>query len=298
MPTISVRTAAGVAILAALALMSWFATGCGGDEERADNEQSVAATIDAVVAEVSATRDAESTGASPTADATVSPTLPATPIFVPTLGLSAGTNSEPASSAPAGPEPLAPLPISDPQSLLAGVSEAERACLSENVPAERLADLMDSPESHTAEERQAVIGCLEEDTALRLFLTPVLSAAGTLSAESSECLRTGFAGTNVGALMSAAAGEPGANADPEAAAATAMVSFMVSLSCLNEDEFQMAGPALGVSPEDYDNFQCVLEHVGGPERMAQMLDSGPGFPAPLFDAAFACQVQVSGAPPG
>ena len=130
----------------------------------------------------------------------------------------------------------------------------------------QLTALANSPELVTDEERRALIGCLEDDTMLRLFLTPVLTATGPLSAESSACLRSGFADTDVGALMLDTTGEPGANPDAEATMAVVMVSFMVSLSCLNEAVFQTASPTMGIAPEEYENSQCVLQEVGGPER--------------------------------
>ena len=290
MPTTSVRTAASVAILAALALLCWFAIGCGGGEDRADNEQNVEATIEAVVSEISATRAAESPPATPTPAATA--------IVVPTpTEASTAIRPSPTNAAPM-PDTLAPLPISNTQSFLSGVSEAERTCVSEAVSPDRLTVLLNSPESATEAERLALIGCLENDTTLRLFLTPVLTATGPLSAESSACLRSSFADTDVGALMLATTGAPGANTDPEAAMAQAMISSMVSLGCLDEGEFRAAGPAMGVSPEEYENFQCVLSEVGGPEKMAELMHTDAGFPAPLFEAAFGCQAQVSGNPPG
>ena len=298
MPTISVRNAASVAILAAVALMCWFAIGCGGDEERADNEQNVEATIEAVVSEISATRAAARPLATATPAPTDTPRANPTTIVVPTpTGASGAIRASQTNEAPMQ-DTLAPLPISDTESFLAGVSETERTCLSEAVSPDRLTVLLDSPESATGDERVALIGCLEHDTRLRLFLTPVLSATGPLSAESSACLRSSFVDTDVGALMLAATSEPGANADPEAAMATAMVSSMVSLGCLDEGEFRAAGPGMGVGPEEYENFQCVLSEVGGPERMAELMHTDVGVPAPLFEAAFACQAQVSGGPPG
>ena len=182
------------------------------------------------------------------------------------------------------------------------MSETERTCLSEEVSPDQLTALASSPELVTPElvtdeERLALIGCLEDDTMLRLFLTPVLTATGPLSVESSACLRSGLADTDVGALMLATTGEPGANPNAEAAMAAAMVSSMVSLSCLNEAEFQTAGPTMGIDPEEYGKFQCVLQEVGGPEKMAELMQPDPGFPAALFEAAFDCQAQISGTPP-
>lgn len=303
MPTSRRRGAAGFAIIAALACLCWFAIGCGGDDG-----PDVEATTAALATELSGTRSTQVQVVAPTTPdgsaAAGSPSDPAAGAgFTPgggaaTSGAAAAPGPTAAPEVTSAPDPLAPLPISNPDALLASVSEPERTCLSDQVSTDRLRVLATSPETATAEERSTLLGCLEDDTTLRLFLTPVLSATGPLSEESSACLRSGYSGTDLGALMLAASGEPGANPDAESAMAMAMVSFMVSLSCLTEEEFRAAGPSLGVSAEEYENFQCVLREVGGRERMAALMQQGDGFPAPLFDAAFACQVEVSGNPPG
>lgn len=297
MPTINKQIAASVAILAALALLGGFAIGCGG-EDQADNDQNVDATIEAVVSEISATRTAESPPITPQrAPTNISRPNP-TAIGVPTATASIPSGNSATAIATPTPDPLAPLSVSDTESFLSGVSGTESRCVSEAVSAGRLGVLLDSPESATEEERLTLMGCLDHETELRLFLTPVLTATGPLSAESAECLRGSFANTDVGGLMLAAASEPGANPDPEAAMARAMISSMVSLGCLSEEEFRAASPTMGANPEEYENFQCVLNELGGPERMAQLMHAGDGIPAPLFEAAFECQVQVEGAPPG
>ena len=298
MPTISVRTVASVGILAALALVCWFAIGCGGGEDQAENEQDVDATIEAVVSEISATRAAESDPTTPILEPTNSPEPRVSPIAVPTATGVSATNPNRPTNTLTGPEPLAPVPISDPESFLAAVSETERDCMSESIASDRLTLLLYSPESATDQERVALIECLQHETRLRLFLTPVLTETGPLSAETSDCLLDSYGNTDLGVLMLTATGAPGANTDPEAATALAMVSTMVSLGCLDEGEFRAAAPALGVSPEEFENFQCVLNEVGGPESLAQHLHSRASVPASLFEAAFVCESQVSGTPPG
>ena len=285
--------------MAAIGLLLCIAIACGGDDEQADSEQDLAATIDAVVADASATKSlAESESMSATSEPANSPVPAATPIVVGTPGDASGTPPNVATSTPTGPPPLAALPVSNSASFLDDLSESEKTCVIAGVPPDRLSVLLDDPESATPDERSALVGCLDNDTQLRLFLTPVLSATGPLSAESSQCLRNSYSNTNVGALMLATIITPGSNADPEAALATAMVSSMLSLSCLNESEFRSAGPAMGAGSEDYESFQCVVDYVGGTQSMAQLMHTGGGFPAPLFEAAFACDVQLSGAPSG
>ena len=195
-------------------------------------------------------------------------------------------------------EPLAPLPIDDPNAFLADMSEAELACLSGAISPDRLAALLQNPELADEAERSALLGCLEHDTRLRLLLTPVLSATGPLSPESSACLRDSYADTDLQALMSNVMSPSDPGTPGETAQVAGMVTFMVSLSCLSEEEFQVAAPAMGIAPGEYEGFQCVLERVGGQDAMTALLTPAAEFPAALFEAAMECQLQLGGPPPG
>ena len=176
------------------------------------------------------------------------------------------------------------------------VSDAEQACLSENIGDDRLQTLLVSPEMGTDEEREALLTCMEDDTLLRFYLTPFLQQIGPLSAESSACIRGGFENTDIAALMRAVAME-GGDQDDEAAMMQAMAGFIVTLSCLSEEEFTTAAPALDMNPEERDGFLCVVEELGGPEEMAALLDPDAGPPIALFQAAFGCQLQLGGPAP-
>ena len=173
MPTIDRRTAASIATLAALAFLCWFAIGCGRDDDQSTGEPNAEATLAAVVTEISATQEAASQGATPAPATTDAPRLSST-----TEGFT--PSRTPLTNAATGSDPLTLLPITDSESFLAGVSETERTCLSEEVSPDQLTALASSPELVTDEERLALIGCLEDDTMLRLFLTPVLTATGPL----------------------------------------------------------------------------------------------------------------------
>ena len=139
--------------------------------------------------------------------------------------------------------------------------------------------------------------CLEHDTELRLLLTQVLTTTGPLSVESSACLRDSYANVDLEELMTGMIPDPGNDAAAQAAMARGMVMFVVSLSCLNEDEFALAGQAMGMAPGEYEGFQCVLEAAGGQEELVVWLSPGAEFPAELFQAAINCGLQMGGGPP-
>lgn len=293
----TLRRIAASVIFAGVLLL---AVACGGEEPVTTEEPDYGATVSAAIAKIGADEQpaTPSTMAEPAPAPTDIPPSP-TPTEVP----ASPTPDAPPVAAPADPEgtdaePLAPLSIADPDAFLADVSESERNCLSDALAHGRLAGVLQAPEMADEADRSALLGCLEHETSLRLLLTPVLSSTGPLSPETSACLRGSYADQDLNALMSNqfAASDPGPGS--EAAGVAGMVTFMVSLSCLSEEEFQIAAPAMGIAPGEYENFQCVLERVGGQDAMVVLLTPAAEFPAGLFEALIACQLQMAGPPPG
>ena len=290
-------------VLALFVCLAWSVIACGnGDDQRTEPNQdatTVAATVEAVLDAIATAEAAEASAATPVPTPQPSPMLVTAPIVAPTQAPTqeaggAGTDG----GAPMSAEPLAPLAAENADALLADVSSSESMCLSDNIPSDRLAVLATTPELATEAEREAFIGCLEHDTRLRLLLTPVLNATGPLSVESSACMHSSYANTDLAALMSSVAADAGTGPEAEAAMAQGMVTFFVSLSCLNEEEFQTASVAMGLAPGERENFLCVLDQVGGQDALAALLIPSAEFPAELFQAAFGCQFQMGGPPPG
>ena len=77
--------------------------------------------------------------------------------------------------------------------------------------------------------------------------------------------------------------------------AQGIVMFFVSLSCLNEEEFQTASVAMGLAPGERENFLCVLDQVGGQDALAALLIPSAEFPAELFQSGV--QLPVSDGQP-
>ena len=142
------------------------------------------------------------------------------------------------------------------------------------------------PDLVSPEEAAESIQCLEQETLLRLFLTGLTGQTGPLSGETSACVRSGFADLDLRAIMLATSGE----SDEAAAMVGSMAGFLVTLSCLNEEEWQAAGPSLSLGPDDREGLECVMDELGGPEGVAAALqpdDAGP--PMAFFSAAAACK---------
>ena len=290
-------------LIAVLAALAWFALGCGNDDAQVEEPDAEATIVAAAVRTIlEATAEAKANEVptdtpAPTATPvppTAVPTAPPTPEPPQVAAPSGGDGGD-----PGGGEPLAPLPLDDPEALMGELSDGERACLAQSgaLPPDRMQLLMMSPELATPEERDAFLGCLGHDKELRMMLTGVLTATGPLSVESSDCLRNSYADVDLEELLNGMVADPGNDAAAQQAMARGMVMFVVSLSCLNEDEFAAAGQAMGFMPGEYEAFQCVLEAAGGQEGLVQWLSPGAEFPAELFGAASACGLQMGGGPP-
>ena len=162
---------------------------------------------------------------------------------------------------------IAPLGIEDPMAFMSGLSAGEQSCISANVDPQQLAQILNAPGLAPA-ETDAAIQCLEDETLLRIFITGLIGLTEPLSMETSECVRSGVEGINLRSMMSG-----GAEHDEQAAMVNSMSAFMLTLSCLNDGEWQAASAATGMDPGERENFQCVMQELGGPEGMAEALQS-------------------------
>ncbi len=189
---------------------------------------------------------------------------------------------------------ITPLRLDDPLAIASELSESEMTCLAGVAEMGRLMEIFAAPELASTEEQTKFIGCFEDETLLRLFLTEIIKGAGPLSVETSGCIRTGMEGIDLPALMLS-----GTAGDEEAAMVGSMSAFILTLMCLNEDEWEGAAASLGSAPGERENLQCLLDEVGGPEGFAEMLGAGDeaSFLA-LLGAAMGCGVQIEGAPGG
>ena len=203
--------------------------------------------------------------------------------------------SPPASTSTSTPPPaptedvLSPLSLTDPSAFLSEVSSSEVACISENIDPDRLILFLTAPDLATDEEAASLIGCLEDETLLRFFLSAILQATGPLSAESSGCVREVFAGVDLAAPMIASV------SDPEAGAGL-MAGFFSTLVCLNEAEFQAAGPALELGNIDQQGVQCLFDELGGAEGLTALMDPAAGPPLALFGAVVTCNLELTADP--
>ena len=188
---------------------------------------------------------------------------------------------------------IAPLRMEDPAAIAEELSESELTCLAGVAETERLLQLFAAPELATPEEQTGLIGCLEDETLLRIFLTGLIGDTGPLGEESSACIRVGMEGVDLRSVMMA-----GMGGNEEAAMIGSMSAMFLTMACLSDEEFTAAAPALGMSPDDRESLNCVMEQLGGPEGIAETLGKGDesSFMA-LFGAAMGCGLEM-GPPAG
>ena len=179
--------------------------------------------------------------------------------------------------------------------LTSNPSEAELSCLSEAGDPQQLMALMDNPEFASQQERDALARCLEHETLLKIFLKGFTDQTGPLSSDTSACVNAGFRNFDLHAMMLTNPEGPGA----QATMVKGMAGILITLSCLNEDEWKATSPALDLKPEGREALQCVMNKLGGPEGVEASLESKEGEPPlALFHAAAECGLTMIEGPPG
>ena len=178
--------------------------------------------------------------------------------------------------------------------MMAALSPEELGCILQNVDIQVLQKIASAPDTATPEEAEGFINCLGDEALLSLFLVPFTSQTGALSEETSACVRIGFGGLDLRALMLGSL----AQEDDPAAQAAGLTGFVVTLSCLNQEEWEAASPALELGPYNPDGLQCLLEKTGGLEGLSAMMSPDAGPPIALFGAAAECNLAFMQVPGG
>ena len=184
------------------------------------------------------------------------------------------------------------MQLDDPLKLAGELSGAELACASTVADPGRLMQIFSAPEMASRDEMSQLINCLEDETVLRMFITDLVGLEEPLSEEASVCIRGGLDGVDARTVMLS-----GMAGDAQAAMAGSMSSFLLVLTCLNDEEFAAAAPALGVPVDEREGMLCLLGELGGPENFIAAF-SGQDEEAmlKLFGAAAACDLDMGGAP--
>ena len=269
-----------MALVALVALLA-----CGGDD--AAEAPAVTASSPPTSAPTAMIESTTSPEPAPTNTPVPAPTN--TPVPVPTNTPMPVPTQEPP---PPGTGAIRPLQLDDPLNVAGELSESELACASGVADLGRLMQIFSAPEQADPDELSQLINCMEDETVLRLFITELVGLEEPLSDEASACVRGGLEGVDARNVILA-----GMAGDAAAAMTGSMTSFLLVLTCLSDEEFAAAAPALGVPADDRDGMLCLIGELGGPEMFAAAL-SGQDEEAMmgLLGAAIACGLDMEGGP--
>ena len=224
---------------------------------------------------------------------TAAPTPTATTQPTPTLEPAPTVEATPVSSAE-GEAGLEPLPMDSSEAIVAELSDSELACLADIAGTDLLLNLFEAPELASPEEQTQLLNCLEDRTVTRMFLSGLIGGVGTLSAETSACISAGIQDLDPRSIMLS-----GVAGDEQGTMVGSMAAYFLTISCLNEEEFEMAAPDLGMNSEDRESLQCVMQELGGPGGLAKTLGGGDEAALMAFiPVAISCGLSMEGASPG
>ena len=188
------------------------------------------------------------------------------------------------------PESMTGMQAAAVASVLAGLSAGEISCLAgAGVTPEMLQD-PSALDSATPEQQAQVLGCFNDETLTNLFLSGLVGDPNQLTPETSACIHTGMEGIDLRGVMMA-----DSSGDEQAAMVGGMSAMFLTVSCLSDEELAAAWPTLGMTPEDRDGMLCVMQELGGPEGLAEILsaEDESGIMT-LFGATFACGLNLEG----
>ena len=190
---------------------------------------------------------------------------------------------------------IVPLSLGDPDALMSQVTPEELGCLLEGADIARLVELQEDPSLATPEETEKAIACLGDESALRAFMTELIGLTGPLSEDTSDCLRAGFGTFDVRSVMLARQVAEGRQEYRVGSAS----AFMLTLSCLNEEEWGLyVSPAI-MDQDDRGKLQCVVDSLGGPAELGAVLQSVEGGGSEtLLKAAADCGLEIAFLPGG
>ena len=201
------------------------------------------------------------------------PETPWTPAPTPTKSLTQGPAAartpfmEPPQTP--GPEAITPILVEFPKSVENEVPDSELACMAGTTDAERLSGILTAAEEPAPEEMTQIMDCLQDETLLRMFLGSFAQYAdpGPLSPKTSGCIRTSFAGIDPRRVLLAML--EGNRQDGMVTSA-----IILTITCLNEQEWDAATRALELHTEVRETMLCILREMGGPEEMVAALPMG------------------------
>ncbi len=163
------------------------------------------------------------------------------------------------------------LTMKDSDILASELSDSETACLAGTADAEKLSQIFLEPFPLTPEKRNLILGCLEQETLIQIYLGGTFGDSEPLSSETGACLRTVLNGIDFRSWMLLLRTQ---NEWDEIASVMLVSSFFVTIACLNQEEWEAIAVTKDLHPSDRKNSQCFLVMMGGPEGLTTALEAG------------------------
>ena len=156
--------------------------------------------------------------------------------------------------------------------------------------------------SATAEEIEAIAGCISRDTVIALHLGGIANVLGSLSGETSACAVGRLEKMDKDALLLASIGLPGNDTvvlgyDEEAMQDLVESTWWSVFLCLNKEEWTALSPETGLNVDDVsiDALRCFLNELGPPgffEFMEAAEREGAPLSLEMFSAAESCGIDL------
>ena len=221
---------------------------------------------------------------------TSGPGATTTPLPANTPAPEATSETTPAPGEESPNKAITPLMLDDPQTVTSEISDSELACLGGTSDIGRLSRIFSGIDESTPQELTQILGCLQDEIILRMFLGGVIRDPAPLSLETGACIRDALEGTDLRSAMLAATLGNGQND-------VIVVGVLVTIACLNDEEWETAATVANVDPDTGAALLCRLEEIVGTEGMIAALEAGDeGKLTALLDEATGCELEMEGGP--
>ncbi len=233
-------------------------------------------------------------GAAPEPTSTQAPTSTPRPTATPVpTATPKPTPTEPAETlgTQSGPRVITPLVTDDFENVAPELLDSELACMAGTADTERLIRIFAGQDEPTPEEWTVILGCLQEETLLRMFVGALLEDPEPLSTEASECIRTAFDGIDL--LSVWLAGVQGNELDY-----TFLSGVFVTIACLDHEEWETAAKALDLNPGEREFTVCLMREMGRTRGLTAALEAkDEAGNLTMLARATGCELEVEPEPP-
>ena len=184
---------------------------------------------------------------------------------------------------------ITPLMLDDPQTVASEISDSELACLGGTSDIGRLSRIFSGIDESTPQELTQILGCLQDEIILRMFLGGVIRDPAPLSLETGACIRDALEGIDLRSAMLAATLRNGQND-------MIVAGIFLTIACLNDEEWETAATVANVDPDTKEALLCRLEReIGGTEGMTAVLEAGDeGKLTALLEEMTGCELEMEG----